>query len=196
MGYSTEFTGHVTVTPPLNPTEAAYLHAFSECRRQTTPEGPYTTTDYSWPIPAGVVDSPPEGQPSRWCDWAPTGDAAGMEWNGTEKFDESVAWMQYLIDHFLKPGAAAQGLPGFEEFTFDHVVDGTIDAQGDMQDDVWKLVVTANTVTKVEVEAPRQRLAFLLAEYRGLRACNQPVTVDVMDEIAALTAIVAARDED
>lgn len=197
MGYSTEFTGHVTVTPPLNPAEAAYLYAFSECRRQTTPEGPYTTKEYGFgQRPAGVIDFPPEGQPSRWCDWAPTEDATGIQWNGTEKFDESVAWMQYLIDHFLKPGAEAQGLPGFEEFTFDHVVNGEIAAQGDMQDDVWRLVVTANVVTKVEVEAPRQRLAWLIAEYRALRACSQPVAVDMMDEIAALSASVRAADDD
>lgn len=202
MGYSTKFTGHVTVTPPLNPAEASFLFAFADSRRHRRPEGPYSTRDYGYGELGRDQDnrnpynSMPEGQPSFWCNWQATADGEGIEWNGVEKFYDADIWMQYLIDHFLRPGAGAQGLPGFEDFTFDHVVDGTIAAQGDMQDDVWHLVVTANTVAKVEVEAPRQRLARLIAEYRSLRACGQPVSVDVMDEIAELSAAANEREED
>jgi hypothetical protein len=55
--------------------------------------------------------------------------------------------MQYLIDHFLKPGGHALGEPGFADFTFDHVVNGTIDAQGEDPDDTWQLAVIDNVAS-------------------------------------------------
>ncbi|HVK36196.1 MAG TPA: hypothetical protein VM428_11120 [Microlunatus sp.] len=48
MGYTTEFTGFVTVSPPLNPAEIAYLDQFSDTRRMNRPAGPYATTDDSY----------------------------------------------------------------------------------------------------------------------------------------------------
>lgn len=145
MGYTTSFEGQVAIEPPLNPTEIAYLRDFAESRRHQRPEGPYSTHDYGW----GEVDSsdynrPPEGQPSLWCNWESTDDGTGIRWNGAEKFYDATKWMQYLIDHFLKPGAHAQGQCGFEEFTFDHTVTGLIKAQGDEPDDKWELVVIDN----------------------------------------------------
>jgi hypothetical protein len=145
MGYSTTFEGHVTITPPLNPHEIAYLHRFADSRRHQRPEGPYSTLDYSYSeVPRGDYSQPADGQPGLWCDWEPTGGGTAIRWNGSEKFYEATAWMQYLIDHFLKPDAAAKGQPGFEEFTFDHMVNGVIHAQGDEPSDTWDLRVTAN----------------------------------------------------
>jgi hypothetical protein len=72
--------------------------------------------------------------------------AAALEWDGGEKFYESAEWMKYLIDQFLRPGAVAEGQPGFEAFTFDHVCNGVIEAQGEDPDDKWKLIVTDNVV--------------------------------------------------
>ncbi|MFI2761349.1 hypothetical protein ACH5A3_21145 [Streptomyces echinatus] len=145
MGYTTTFEGQVTVTPPLNPHEIAILRRFADSRRHRRPEGPYSTRDYAYnEVERGGYNQPPEGQPGLWCDWEPTDDGAGIRWNGSEKFYEATAWMQYLIDHFLKPGAAAKGQPGFEEFTFDHVVSGVIHAQGDEPGDAWDLTVVDN----------------------------------------------------
>jgi hypothetical protein len=41
--------------------------------------------------------------------------------------------MSYIIEHFLKPNAHASstGDPQFAGFTFDHVCNGTIEAQGE-----------------------------------------------------------------
>jgi hypothetical protein len=145
MGYSTEFTGHVTVTPPLNPAEITYLRKFADSRRMNRPEGPYDTTDYYYgQLTQEQLNRPPAGQPGLWCNWAPTDDGATIQWNQAEKFYYSTEWMQYLVDHFLKPGGHAHGEPGFDEFTFDHVVNGTIDAQGDDPDDTWQLIVIDN----------------------------------------------------
>lgn len=162
MGYTTDFTGSVTVEPPLNAAEIDYLTRFADSRRFTRIDGPYALHEDGFRGPR-IVDynRPPDGQPSPWCNWAPTADGAAIEWNGAEKFYDSVEWMQYLIDTFLRPGAALQAElgdrisgraydPAFGAFTFDHTVNGTIDAQGEDDDDTWRLVVTDNHVTKTE----------------------------------------------
>ena len=161
MGYTTEFDGSVAVTPPLNPSEIDYLTRFADSRRFTRVAGPYALEELSSRGP-DVVDynRPPGGQPSLWCNWAPTADGAAIKWNETEKFRDAEIWMQFLIDVFLRPGASLQAeladpVPGrvyddaFAAFTFDHVVNGTIDAQGDDPEDTWRLVVADNTVSKV-----------------------------------------------
>ncbi|MFF3151845.1 hypothetical protein [Streptomyces sp. NPDC057910] len=157
MGYTTEFDGKVTITPPLNPSEIAYLRQFAETRRMRRANGPYYidgTGPYGQGFDADVTDGnrPPEGQPGLWCQWTPTSDGSALVWDGMEKFYEPVAWMSYVIEHFLKPGAvaAASNLPYFADFTFDHVVDGVIDAQGEDPDDVWQLTVVRNSVARVE----------------------------------------------
>lgn len=155
MGYSTDYTGSVTVTPPLNPHEITYLREFSESRRVNRPEGPYVVDGRD--INARDERQCPE-QPSVWCDWVATHDGAGIEWDGVEKFYNGDLWMTYLIDTFLKPGATVQReladpVPGrkypdaFQHFTFDHQVSGVIEAQGDQPDDRWDLVVQDNTVS-------------------------------------------------
>lgn len=145
MGYTTSFEGQVSVEPPLNPSEIAYLDKFADSRRHQRPEGPYSVHDYGWgEVDSNAYNRPPEGQPSLWCNWESTDDGTGIRWNGAEKFYDATKWMQYLIDHFLKPGAHAQGQPGFEKFTFDHTVTGLIKAQGDEPGDTWELVVVDN----------------------------------------------------
>jgi hypothetical protein len=165
MGYTTEFDGSVAVTPPLNPSEIDYLARFADSRRFSRVAGPYALDETGFRGP-DVIDynQPPEGQPSLWCNWAPTADGTAIGWNEAEKFYDSAEWMQYLIDTFLRPGATlqaelAQPVPGrvyddaFAGFTFDHTVNGTIDAQGEDPDDTWRLVVQDNLVSKVTPQA-------------------------------------------
>jgi hypothetical protein len=165
MGYTTDFYGGVSVTPPLNEAERAYLRKFAETRRMDRERGPYFvdgTGDFGQGSDADIrnFNSPPEGQPGLWCQWVPTDDGAAIEWDEGEKFYESDAWMAYIIDHFLKSGAEAQKqilraerlnarvpeLDQFAGFTFDHVVNGVIEAQGEDPDDKWRLVVEDNNV--------------------------------------------------
>jgi hypothetical protein len=163
MGYSTEFEGVVGIDPPLNGHEIAYLRKFSETRRMLRDLGPYFADGSGLRGQGDDSDirdfnSPPPDQPSLWCDLVPTEDGTGIEWNGGEKFHSAEIWMAYLIDTFLKAGATVQGelanpvagrhySPAFEHFTFDHVANGVMDAQGEDPEDRWRLVVTANVVT-------------------------------------------------
>lgn len=161
MGYTTDFTGQITVTPPLNTAEITYLKRFADTRRMHRGNGPYFTGSGL----AGQGQDPdiinfnapgPE-QPGLWCNWVPTDDGTAIEWNNAEKFYNSVEWMRYLIQAFLEKGAAVQvelaaPVEGrvypveFEGFTFDHVLNGVIEAQGEDSDDRWVLVVENNEV--------------------------------------------------
>ncbi len=161
MGHTTEFTGYVSVSPPLDADEIAYLTRFSETRRMERRHGPYHVLGTGWcdgGDDSDVLDEnrPPEGQPGLWCQWAPTDDGAGIAWNGNEKFRHPVEWMQYLIDNFLAAGAAAktQTHDGLGRFTFaDHAVEGTIAAQGERPSDRWALVVRDGKASCVPADA-------------------------------------------
>ncbi|MDE1673825.1 hypothetical protein [Nocardia gipuzkoensis] len=155
MGYTTDFEGSVTVTPPLNASERTYLLRFAQTRRMDRTRGPYFVDGTDGESEHGQghdsdirdYERPPAGQPSLWCGWVPTEDGTAIEWDGVEKFRDSEVWMQYLIDHFLRSGGRAEGHQGFEDFTFDHVVNGVIHAQGEDSEDAWDLIVTDNAVT-------------------------------------------------
>lgn len=131
MAYTTDFLGHVEVRPGLNDAELAYLAAFTGSRRWRRPEGPYAVPDDpDEPQPPGsrAWHLPAEGQPTLWCDWAPCWDGCCLTWQGEERFAGVGTWLGYLIDHFLRPGAAASRCADdrFAGFTFDHTLDGMV----------------------------------------------------------------------
>jgi hypothetical protein len=153
MGYTTEFDGRIEIVPPLNGEEIAYLNLFAGTRRMDREEGPYHAEDdgdFGQSRAPGIRDynRPPAGQPNLWCNWVPTDDGTAIEWNGGEKFYDASEWMAYIIDHFLKPGAAAP-LPFLQK---NHTLNGTIDAQGEDRNDRWLLVVEDNRVSTKQAQ--------------------------------------------
>lgn len=154
MGYTTEFEGSVTVDPPLNPEEIAYLRKFATTRRMLCTQGPhYVDRGGSFGQEHGpdILDynRPPSGQPGLWCKWTPTDDGTAIKWDGGEKFNSSVEWMRYLIDHFIgaTPLAKAHDPAAFA-FLQGHACNGQINASGEESGDLWRLLVTDNVVTR------------------------------------------------
>lgn len=159
MGYNTRFDGRVVVTPPLNPREISYLTRFAQSRRMLQTEGPYYVGGGS-PWAPDVLDSnrPPEDQPGLWCEWLPTDDGTAIVVDEeTEKFYDADRWMLYLIVTFLGPEATVarelqDPVPGRDypeelaHFTFDHVLNGVLEAHGEYEEDVWRLIVRDNQV--------------------------------------------------
>jgi hypothetical protein len=129
MGYTTYFNGEIAVSPPLNEEEIYYLGKFN------------TYTDYAAEAEEAIYG---------WCQWVSTADGSAIVWDEGEKFYDSVYWMQFIIDHFLKPDGHAKGKPGFEAFTFDHVCNGVIYAEGEDSDDRWALRVKDNDVEQFD----------------------------------------------
>ena len=158
MGFTTDFIGHIDIEPALNQDEIEYLTAFSQSRRFDRPDGPYAVPGN----PMAVLDAEREtvdvdtynrtapGQPQLWCQWVPCLDGCCLSFDGNEKFYQPVAWMRYLINHFLKPGAAASrsGLPAFEHFTFDHRLDGMVVGCRRDNKELFAIQVKANRVTE------------------------------------------------
>ncbi len=129
MGYDTTFTGKVTVEPPLSAAEVAFLKQFSRERH----EGPTF--------------------PGYYCQWVAIEDGTAIEWDGGEKFYDSVEWMMHIIKNFLGPGirVTAGRTPetkALEVLTRNHVLNGVIDAEGEQRGDIWRLVVKDNKVSR------------------------------------------------
>lgn len=155
MGYTTQFQGRIEIVPPLNQAEIDFLTKFANTRRMDRRNGPYFVDGSGFMgqgEDADVINHnvPPAGQPGLWCKWVPTEDGTSLVWDEREKFYHSVEWMKYLIHHFLEQGAiAAAELPFLQA---NHRLNGSIMAQGEDMNDRWKLIVTDNVVTTVDLE--------------------------------------------
>lgn len=160
MGYTTDFSGQFNLDKPLSAEHKAYLDAFNGTRRMKRnaaklgpdslreaaklpagKEGGYyvgSTRDYGQGRTPDVIDynSPPEGQPSLWCQWVPNESGTAIVWDDGENFYSYVEWIQYLIDHFLEP--------------WGYVVNGAVEWVGEDHDDLGRILVTANAVEAQE----------------------------------------------
>lgn len=160
MGYTTDFLGHFTITPHLNPAEVEYLTAFSASRRWDRPGGPYAVPDNpraedadSSPRAVARRNRPAPGQPQLYCQWIPCPTGCCLTNDGHEKFYEPVAWLRYLVDHFLGPGALAarSGLEELEDFTFDHALDGAVVARRRDTRRLWVIRAEDNRITEEDL---------------------------------------------
>lgn len=153
MGYTTDFLGHLEVTPSFNDAEAEYLTAFAASRRCWRPGGPYEVpgNPRAEELPTEVSNRVATGQPGYWCDWVPCWDGCCISFTGHEKFYDPVAWLVYLRDHFLAPGAKAggSGLPAFSDFTFNHQINGLVVMNRRDTREMSAIVVVDNAIEKV-----------------------------------------------
>jgi len=159
MGYTTNFEGRFNLDKPLTKAHKAYLVAFASTRRMRRDGTVYKLPDpvrEAVGLPAGpdgeyyvagtdcfgavkdesVLDynTPPRSQPnSLWCQWVPTKDDTGIQWDGGEKFYAYIEWLKYIVDNFLKP--------------WGYKLNGSIKWEGEESDDVGKIVVKDNAVS-------------------------------------------------
>lgn len=157
MGSSTDFVGHIEIDPPLNDAEMYYLLAFAGSRHYDRGD-PYEVPGNPAAESGGDVatdryNRPPHGQPNLWCDWQVCWDGCCITWTGKEKSYSMEPWLRYVIDHFLRDGARASGDPRFDEFTFDHVLHGTLVGCRRDTKELFAIKVEGNVVTR-EVITP------------------------------------------
>ena len=155
MGYTTDFTGQISIDPPLNEKEIEYINQFNETRRMRRTNGPYFVGGggmFGQDHDSDIQDynRPPEGQPGLWCKWMATEDGKFIEWDGAEKFYDAAEWMQYIIDHFLGKNPIAKQVNSHFDFLEGHTLNGEILAEGEEQGDIWKIFVNNNAVTTKE----------------------------------------------
>ncbi len=82
-------------------------------------------------------NKPPVGQPGLWCQWTPTEDGTAIEWDEGEKFYDYVAWIEYILENFLKPWGL--GLAGSVEWEGEEFGD-----RGSISADKEDITVSAN----------------------------------------------------
>jgi hypothetical protein len=162
MGYTTDFFGRFELDRPLEPHHEKFLRKFNETRRMKRDVNmlPKDGTNSEVGLPLGqdgeyyvdgggfagqdqednILDynGEPGSQPGLWCKWVPSEDSHGIEWDGSEKFYEYEAWLEYIISHFLKP--------------WGYVLNGEVTWEGEDRGDIGKLVVENNVVSTLEGE--------------------------------------------
>ncbi len=152
MGFSTDFVGHIDIEPPLNDAETAFMLAFAASRRYErsdpydVPGNPVGETGEG--VDPDRYNQPPPGQPDLWCDWQVCWDGCCITWSGKEKSYSMEPWLRYVIDHFFKAGAEASADPRFADFSFDHVLDGTMVGCRRDNKELFAIRVEHNVVTK------------------------------------------------
>lgn len=154
MGYSTDLFGTLKFNRQLTLNEKNFLDKFNNTRRMKRDVEPKYGTDGEFYVEGGgmmgqdhensIVDynTPPSTQPGLWCQWAPTEDGMGLEWDGGEKFYYYIEWLQYLIDRVF-PYILEDGDEPL-------VLNGEVEWYGEDRDDVGKIVVTNNEVKVLE----------------------------------------------
>lgn len=116
MGYNTDFKGQFNLDRPLTAEHAEYLRRFAETRRVKRSAIQASTifdpTRERAGLPLGddacyftggdrfstISDNtPPRGQPGLYCQWVPTADTTGIEWDHSEKFYDFTEWLVYIV---------------------------------------------------------------------------------------------------
>jgi hypothetical protein len=116
---STTFTGRFDLDRPLTEEHRAILEDFYE------EEHMYED---------GLRGGP--GMPDGfYCQWQPTEDGAGLEWDGVEKFYHFEEWLEYLVAHYIKP--------------WRYVLNGSVAWESIFEPEEGTLVVRDNSVVAI-----------------------------------------------
>jgi len=84
MGYTTEFSGRFRTNEKMPSPLVREMLKFAE-ERHGGPSEVY------------------EGYPGFWCQWVPSRDGEGVEWDGSEKFYYYEKWLKLIIERFIIP---------------------------------------------------------------------------------------------
>lgn len=129
MGYHTDFTGTITVNPPLNSAEKAFIRDAEDGRVHL-----FHLADHD----LSVNDEGTELEP-----------------NDSERTYDLPEWIAALAENLLGPRARSwidvhrSADPRLVHFTCDHHLNGRIVASGEDSGDLWGIEVVDNAVFEV-----------------------------------------------
>jgi hypothetical protein len=152
VGFNTEYLGHLRITPTLNRAEVEWLSGFADwgALRDADPfrlpMNPRAALSKAFADAGGSISghrAVPYGvQHWRVCDH---GDR--IRWVRSEKSNDAVQALRFLVQHYLGPDARAKDSdnPDFAAFTFDHRLDGLIVGERDDTDELFLIRVEDST---------------------------------------------------
>lgn len=144
MGYTTEFRGQFNLNKQLGNKMEAFLKLFNETRRMGRNQDPAFGVDGEFFVfGSGAFgqgsdadvrnhNQEPSTQPGLWCQWTPTEDGLGIEWDNGEKFYSYTEWLVYLINKILAPNG--------------YILNGSVDYRGEGFGDDGTIEVVDNEV--------------------------------------------------
>lgn len=144
MGYTTDFYGTFNLDRKLSEDDYKFLVKLNETRRMARNVEGYGIEGEFYVDGGGMLgqdsesniinyNQPPKTQPGLWCQWRPTSDGTGIEWDGMEKFYNYVEWLEYIINSILAPRG--------------YVLNGSVEWRGEESGDCGTITVENNKVS-------------------------------------------------
>jgi hypothetical protein len=146
MGYTTDFEGVLKLNKKLSEEDYQFLIKLNNSRRMKIHadakygvDGEFYVEESSMfgehsdkKVKVLNINEPPSTQPGLWCQWIPTDDYEGLEWDSNEKAYCMEDWIFYIINRYLAPRG--------------YVVNGLVNAYGEEPGDIWAIRVEDNVV--------------------------------------------------
>lgn len=153
MGLHTDYLGHARIEPPLSPAEVDFLKSFNHtrhCGERSPLEVAAHPSDNDRTGDTDAYNRTAPGMPGLWCPWTCCDEGCCLFWDQGEKPYSPVQWLTYLIDTFLRPGAALADDPAAvaRGLTFDHVLNGMIVGERRETGELFALEIRGNAVTR------------------------------------------------
>ena len=153
MGLHTDYLGSLRIQPPLSLAEVDFLKGFHRTRHCGDRAGLDVVTHPTDNDPADDVASSNRvavGMPGLWCPWTCCDEGCCLRWDQCEKPYAPDRWLRYLIDTFLRPGAALAADPAARAvgLTFDHVLSGMFVGERRETAELFALAVKDNVVRR------------------------------------------------
>ena len=152
VGFNTEYLGHLRITPRLNPAEVEWLSGFADWGALADgdpfrlPMNPRAALPNAF-ADAGGSMSGPRHIPYGVHHWRVCEHGDRISWVRSEKSNDAVQALAFLVQHYLGPDARARDSdnPDFEAFTFDHRLDGVIAGEREDTDELFLVRVENST---------------------------------------------------
>ena len=156
MGYTTDFSGSMKITPPIDEETKNLINGLNKSRRMGRDTNKLKELGFNgnYGIEAEFfhdieamsklgydeyhdptiinINRPPKTQPGLWLGWL-INDEGELEWDGMEKFYHYRQWLQYLMDNILIPRG--------------YTLNGSISYQGEDHHDVGCITIKNNKFT-------------------------------------------------
>ena len=142
MGYQTDFIGYLHVQPALTEPEITLVNRISGSIYHDRQDAGLRAVDDE----EAAVSALTAGAPRGWSNWTACSQGCCLSYDGGDKANHMIPWLKYLMATFLVPGASAEGRPGFEQFTCDHVVNGMVVGSRRDNRELYSITVRENDV--------------------------------------------------